>query len=105
MAQFLIRILFIALIFSSVDAAIDTVHMDNAHTEGSGHLVHDFDDFNSGIDDPEDNCNHPCHCAQQIGALFSNTLYSFNTDDIDKISYYYQYQYQPLSPLFRPPII
>lgn len=105
MSQILSRLLIIALLFGSAEAAVDSVHIDNDHNEGSSHIVHDHDGFDADVEHDQDNCEHYCHCAQQLGAFFTSTSPVYLTYLVGVNSYYYQYRYQPLFSLYRPPII
>lgn len=105
MAQFFIRLLFIALLFGSVDAAVDAVYIDTEHNQGPGHLIHDHDESKSNVNDQNDNCNHYCHCTVQLGMIFSYVLHTSHTCVISKTPIDYNYHSRSLSPLFRPPII
>lgn len=100
MAQFIIRFLFVALLFGSVDAAIDAVHIDIEHNQSPVHLIHDHDK----LDIDADSCNHYCHCTAQLGMIFTYASHVYRSSTISKIPDFYQYQAPPLTPLFRPPI-
>ena len=104
MTQVLSRLLIIALLFGSAEAAVDSMHIDGDHDSGNSHMLHDHDDPASDVDHNEDNCNHYCHCTHQMGALFTHTSSIFHTYYIETASHFYRYRYQPLSSLFRPPI-
>lgn len=103
MVGLLIRILLLALIFGSVDAAVDAAHVDSDHVQDASHVIHEHNGSQPNVD--EDSCDHYCHCAQQIGALYSSMPQILLTHVIDGGSYHYHYRYQPLPFLLRPPII
>ncbi len=105
MSQILSRLLIIALLFGSAEAAIDSVHIDSGHNDGSNHVVHDHAELDTNVDHDQDSCEHYCHCTQQLGALLSNTASVHQKYFVDANSYYFQYRYQPHSSLYRPPII
>ncbi len=105
MVQFIFRFLIIALLFGSVDAAADAVHIDTEHNQGPGHLIHDHDENNSNVDDQNDSCDHYCHCTAQLGMIFSFSSKTSLTCTNSKISKFYLYHSRSISPLFRPPIV
>lgn len=102
MAQLLIRFLLIAFLFGSVEATVDSMLIDSGHEQGSDHLIHDHNKSNNS--GAEEDCNHHCHCAGQLGLAFIYFIDSFQTAVIDKISDTYLYRSQLSPPLFRPPI-
>jgi hypothetical protein len=102
MPQLLIKFLLIAFLFGSVEAAVDSVQIDNDHAQDSQHLVHDHDKSNNS--DLEDDCEHHCHCAGQTGLTFSSSVKSVQTSVIVKISDTHSYRSNFSPPLFRPPI-
>lgn len=104
MKQYLVSFLLLGLLFGSVDAAIDTVHIDIDHNQSPGHLIHDHDESSSNVGDQKDSCNHYCHCAAQLGMFFSYTTHMYPSCSISKITDFYRYHSPPLTPLFRPPI-
>jgi hypothetical protein len=102
MSQFIIRFLLIAFLFGSAEAAVDSVHIDIDHEEGSGHLIHD--EHKSNNDNEVDSCDHYCHCHAQLGMIHAYSLPSLKTYIINKIPNDYSHRFRPLPPLFRPPI-
>ncbi len=103
MAQLFNILLIIAVLFGSAEAAVDSIHLDDGHKSGS-HIVHDHNDLDSDVDHEEDNCNRYCHCTHYIGTLFPKTSTIFHTYSLETGSNDYNYRYQPLLSLYRPPI-
>ena len=102
MSQLIIRFLLIAFLFGSAEATMDSVQLDSGHSQDTEHIIHDHDKSNNS--DLEDNCDHHCHCAGQLGLIFTYCINSYQTFVIDKISDTYSYQSQLSPPLYRPPI-
>jgi len=102
MTQLFIRILVIALLFSSAYVAAEAVcvDFDDQHKEQTSMLEHDTSD----TDNQNDCCDQYCQCLAQAGLIYTNSNSLSKTRLISKISNYYNYHSQPLSPLFRPPI-
>lgn len=103
MRQLLQLLLIIALLLGSAEAAMDSAHINSDHHDSS-HLLHDHDDMNTDVDHDEDQCNHYCHCIQHIGTLASHSSLSVNALSTLIGVHDYRYHYQPVSPLYRPPI-
>ena len=105
MVHYIFRFVIIALLFGSVDAVVDAVHIDSEHNQGPGHLIHDHDESNSNVDDQRDSCDHYCHCTAQLGMIFSYFTNTPQTCTISKIPNYHRFHSRPLPHLFCPPII
>lgn len=102
MSRLLIKLLLVIFLFGNVEAAVDSVLIDISHEQGSEHLTHDHDESNNS--ELEEDCDHHCHCAGQIGLAFSSCVNSFQTSVIVKFSDKHSYRSNLSPPLFRPPI-
>ena len=105
MSQLIIRLLFISLLFGSMNAAAETVCMDSHDVQDIDYLVFDHNDPLQDIDDQEDCCDHFCKCTSQLGIIFSRTSTINLSCVTSKIADYTHHHSRTLSPLFRPPII
>lgn len=103
MTQMLNILLIIALLFGSAEAAVDSAYIESDHHDSS-HYLHDHDDMHTDVNHDEDQCNHYCHCVHNIAALSTYSgLSASNLSTLIGIRDY-SYHYQPVSPLYRPPI-
>lgn len=99
MSRLVINLLLIAFLFGSVEASVDTVLIDINHEHSSEH--HDHDDSNSNH---EDECDHHCHCAGQLGQVFTTSIKSSQVCVIINNIDTHTYRSNLSPPLFRPPI-
>lgn len=102
MSRLIINLLLIVFLFGTVEAAVDSVLIDINHEQGSEHLIHDHDESSSN--ELEEDCDHHCHCAGQLGLAFTTYVNSVQTSVIFKFSDTHLYRSSLSPPLFRPPI-
>lgn len=101
MSRFIIKLLLIAFLFGSVEASVDSVLIEIDHEHGSEHQMHDHDESNTNY---EDECDHHCHCAGQLGQVYTTSIKSFQVCVIINNIDTHTYRSNLSPPLFRPPI-
>ena len=100
MTQFIAKIIVIALLFVSAEAAICSTF----HLLDSDELVHIDDDNAHNELFEENSCNHMCHCAHHFATFSTDTSLIPNNSDQEVSHYSDHYSSNDSPPLFRPPI-
>ncbi len=101
MTQFIVKLIIIALLFTSAEAAICSIHF---AAEGDIEVVElDNGDHLGGLID-DGVCNHLCHCAHHFAAFSTGVSLTLHSAKSEVTNYTEFYSSKDSPPLFRPPI-
>lgn len=101
MTRLIIKLIIVALLFSSAEAAVcGILSLSDSHS-ASFHLAD-----NDSFDEHEEEffCSHLCHCAHHLAAFPHETSLALSTSGNITYSYTDHYSSKHSPPLFRPPI-
>jgi hypothetical protein len=101
MTQFIVKLIIIALLFTSAEAAICSIHF---AAEGDIEVVElDSSEHLDGLID-DGSCTHMCHCAHHFAAFSTGASLVLHSAK-SEVNYYTEfYSSKDTPPLFRPPI-
>lgn len=101
MPRLIIKLVVIALLFSSAEAAVCGI-LSLSDTDSAVIQLADNDDFDEHMAD--NFCNHLCHCAHHLAAFSHETSLKLSTSGSAFCAYIDCYSSKDSPPLFRPPI-
>ena len=101
MTQFTVKLIILALLFTSAEAAICSIHF---AAEGDIEVVElDNSEHLGGLIN-DGTCDHMCHCANHFAAFYTGASLALHAAQSEVIYYTEFYSSKDSPPLFRPPI-